>query len=244
MTVIVYPNAEALAKMTVARLCLALADAGSLREQVHVAVAGGSVGTNILGALADSDLAEEVDWHTVHIWWVDERFVPTGDDDRNDTVILEQLGRLPIPVENIHAMPATDTVADLAAGVTEYAAELKRFAGEEQASPVFDVVLLGMGPDGHIASIFPGHEGLTAGSDGATVFSVDDSPKPPAERLSLTMEAITNAREIWVAAWGQEKAPAIARAVGRGSVDETPAAGVAGHPNALWLTDIGGASEL
>lgn len=112
--------------------------------------------------------------------------------------------------------------------------------------PVFDVVLLGMGPDGHVASLFPGHPGLLVDSTGLgeVTLAVTDSPKPPASRVSLSLPAVNNARRVWIAAWGEEKAPAIAAAVAGVDVNEIPAAGVGGIEETLWLTDIDGASRL
>src|SRR5699024_11929027 len=102
MTVLIYPDPSSLATMTVARLCLTLADAGALRSHVHLAVAGGSVGTTILTAVPDSPLCEHVDWRGVHLWWVDERFVPLGHEERNDAALQDVFTRLPLPEANIH----------------------------------------------------------------------------------------------------------------------------------------------
>ena len=247
MTVLVYPDPETLAKVTAARLCLALADATALREEVHLAIAGGSVGTSVLGAIPDSELAGSVNWASVHVWWVDERFVPMGHADRNDAAVLPGFAALGIPDGNIHSMPSPAQTDDVAAGAAQYAATLADYAPEGEAMPLFDVVLLGMGPDGHIASLFPGHSGLdvdSAGEPETVAFGVTDSPKPPAERISLSLAAVNHTRNMWLAAWGAEKAPAIAAGVAGTAISEIPAAGARGQMETLWLTDLAGSANL
>ncbi|QGH69237.1 6-phosphogluconolactonase [Pseudactinotalea sp. HY158] len=239
--VIVHPDARALARATAARLLLALIDAQAVREHVHIAVSGGSVGTEVLGAVAESDLLDLVDLGSVHVWWVDERFVPAADADRNAVQARDALfDRIDLPAENLHPMPASDEGLTLAEAGDRYAAELARFAADGEPQPVFDVVLLGMGPDGHIASLFPGHAGLTA--TGVTVVEAD-SPKPPPERVSLTFESINTARQVWLAAWGAGKADAIASALRDEPVSTTPAAGARGREVTLWILDPAAASR-
>src|SRR5690625_4822762 len=232
--------------MTIARLCLALADASAERNAVHLAIAGGSVGTTILTGVAASPLAAHVDWSAVHVWWVDERFVPAGDPERNDSALEGGFTDLPLPAHNIHRIPARGDAPTVADAASRYAAALRSFASDGEAMPVFDVVLLGMGPDGHVASLFPGHPGLLVDSTGLgeVTLAVTDSPNPPSSRVSLSLPAINNARRVWIAAWGQEKAPAIAAAIAGVDVDDIPAAGVHGIEETLWLTDIDGASRL
>lgn len=239
--VIVHPDPRSLARATAARLVLALVDAQAVREQVHIAVSGGSVGTDVLGAVAESELLDLVDLSTVHVWWVDERFVPTGDADRNDRQAADALfSRIPLPAENLHPMPASDEVGSLAEAGERYAAELARFAAEGEAQPVFDVVLLGMGPDGHIASLFPGHDSLEAA--GVTIVEAD-SPKPPPERVSLTLGSINTARQVWLAAWGEGKADAVASSLRGDPLAQTPAGGAQGRDVTLWLLDPAAASR-
>jgi len=105
--------------------------------------------------------------------------------------------------------------------------------------PEFDVLLLGMGPDGHVASLFPGHDGLAA--RGATV-GVHGSPKPPPDRVSLTFDALRRAREVWVVAAGAEKAAQAAAALAGGAVTDVPAAGARGTERTLWLLDAAAAA--
>lgn len=240
--VVVHPDAAALATATAARLLLRLLDAQSIRRPVHVALTGGGMGGRVLAEVAGSPLRDAVDWSGVHVWWGDERFLPAGDPERNETQARAALlDRLALPEANVHAVPARGaevTSPDAAAAV--YAAELARFAGEADDAgpevPVFDVVLLGVGPDGHVASLFPGHATLDVAD--RTAVGVTDSPKPPPARVSLTLPAIEAAEEVWLVVAGADKAPAVARALAGADAHETPAAAVRGRSRTLWLLDV------
>jgi len=254
--VVVHPDAAVLAEAAAARLLTRLLDAQSVRTPVHAVLTGGTVGIRTLEAVAASPLRAAVDWSGVHLWWGDERFLPDGDPDRNETqaraaLVDALVSGSGLPAEHVHAMPARGAVVD---GVTvetpeqsaaAYAAELAAHAGAPgegtpgPAVPEFDVLLLGMGPDGHVASLFPGHDGL--GARGATI-GVHGSPKPPPERVSLTFDALRRAREVWVVAAGAEKAAQAAAALAGGPVAEVPAAGARGTQRTLWLLDAAAAA--
>jgi 6-phosphogluconolactonase len=254
--VVVHPDKEVLAQAAAARLLTRLLDVQSVRSPVHVVLTGGSVGIATLAAVAASPLVPAVDWSGVHLWWGDERFLPDGDPDRNETQAREALldGLVAghgLPAANVHPMPGPTSVATPEEGAAVYAELLREHAGtrsggptEEQADvrseetvpvPAFDVLLLGMGPDGHVASLFPGHDGLAAQG---TTTGVHGSPKPPPERVSLTFDAIRSAREVWVVAAGAEKAGQVAAALADGPVEEVPAAGAVGQARTLWLLDV------
>jgi 6-phosphogluconolactonase len=115
-------------------------------------------------------------------------------------------------------------------------------SGARPAVPEFDVLLLGMGPDGHVASLFPGH--ATLHDEARTVVGEPDSPKPPPSRVSVTYPAIRAAREVWLVAAGEEKAEAVAKALSGAAVDESPAAGAYGTERTLWLVDLAAASKI
>ncbi|MBO0610427.1 6-phosphogluconolactonase [Myceligenerans salitolerans] len=270
--VVVHPDPGVLAEAAAARLLTRILDVQSVRSPVHVVLTGGTVGIRTLARAAASPLVAAVDWSGVHLWWGDERFLPDGDPDRNETQAREALVDALIaghglPAENVHAMPGPSSVGSPEEGAEAYAAELARFAvdrgvpapaasepgrdaGAQEpagpAVPAFDVLLLGMGPDGHVASLFPGHEGL--GATGVTV-GVHGSPKPPPERVSLTFDAIRAAREVWVVAAGAEKADRAAAALGTttdgvpAAVTDVPAAGAVGRGRTLWLLDAAAASR-
>ncbi|QAY70911.1 6-phosphogluconolactonase [Xylanimonas protaetiae] len=237
--VVVHPDADVLAQAAAARLLTRLLDVQSVRRPVHVVLTGGTVGIRTLAAAAASPLVGAVDWSGVHLWWGDERYLPAGDPDRNETqaraALLDALtASWGLPEGNVHPMAGPDAADSPEASAQAYAAELAAHAEAGAAAPAFDVLLLGMGPDGHVASLFPGHEALAAGG---TTVGVHHSPKPPAERVSLTFEAVNAAREVWVVAAGAEKAEQAAAALAGHTVTEVPASGVHGTDRTLWLLD-------
>ncbi len=237
--VVVVPDAELLARSTASRLLLAVLDAQSLRSPVHVVLTGGTVGIRTLAAVADDPVRRAVDWSGVHLWWGDERFVPTGDPDRNETQARQALVAAladVLPAAQVHPMAGPDGADDPESSAAAYAAELAAAAAPGALVPAFDVLMLGMGPDGHVASLFPGHPGMTA--PGVTV-GVHGSPKPPPQRVSLTFGAINAARQVWVVAAGREKSDAVARALA--GDEATPAARVHGTQRTLWLLDAAAA---
>jgi 6-phosphogluconolactonase len=242
--VVVHPTSEVLAQATAARLLTRILDIQSVRSPVHVVATGGTVGIRTLAAVATNPVRDAVDWTQVHVWWGDERYLPRGHADRNETqareALLDALDLL--PAENVHAMPAAADDLDPGKAAALYATELAAHAADGAAVPEFDVTLLGMGPDAHVASLFPGHEALRC--TGASTVGVHGSPKPPAERVSLTFEAIQASQEVWVVAAGAEKAGAVAAALGGAPLDEAPAAGATGTSRTLWLLDAAASSAL
>lgn len=238
--VLVYADADAVAETTGARLLLAAADAVALRGRADIVLTGGTVGIELLRRAAASPLAGTVDWTSVHVWWGDERFVPAGDADRNEgQAQAALLAALPLPEENIHRMGASD-----AFGTAEEAAEAYADIVAEHGSPEWDVALFGMGPDGHVASLFPGHEVFAAAQAGTLpdATAVHDSPKPPPTRVTLSLAAINRAREVWIVAAGAEKAAVAAQAL-HGDA-ELPASHVRGSQRTLWLLDAAAATRI
>ena len=243
--VVVHPDAETLALGTAARLLLRLMDAQSVHRPVHVGLTGGGMGARVLAAVAASPLRHGVDWTGVHVWWGDERFLPAGDPERNETQARAALlDALPLPPENVHAAPPAGAVASPHDAAVAYATELARFAaaGDDAgpAVPAFDVLMLGVGPDGHVASLFPGQ--ATLGVVDRTTVGVTDSPKPPPERVSLTLSAIEAAQEVWLVVAGADKADAVRRALAGEDPTAIPASAVRGRSRTLWLVDVDAAS--
>jgi 6-phosphogluconolactonase len=141
-------------------------------------------------------------------------------------------------------MPARgDTCRRPEESAEAYAAELARAARPEDHGPVptFDLVVLGMGPDGHVASLFPGHPAVY--EEGAVV-GVRGAPKPPPERVTLTLSSINVARQVWLVVTGEDKAKAVRMALSGAGPVQIPAAGVAGRSQTLWLLDRAAASAL
>lgn len=239
------PDEDVLAEATAARLITRLVDAQSARGVASVVLTGGGVGTATLRAVASSPAQAAVDWSKVDVYWGDERFVPADDDERNEKQARAALlDRLPFDPARIHAMDASDGPhgGDLHAAAARYADLLASMAPDGQPVPRFDVLMLGMGPEGHTASMFPHSEAVQ--EDERTVVGVVECPKPPPTRISLTRRAINSADEVWLVAAGEAKAEAIAKAVrGAGPID-VPASCAVGRHRSLWLVDRAAASRL
>jgi 6-phosphogluconolactonase len=170
-----------------------------------IALPGGSVGGACFPALARVPL----DWSVTHVFWVDERAVPPSSPDSNFELARSLwLHSSPARPSSIHRMPADSPNLDEAAAL--YAAELRHVSGE---SPHLDLVLLGVGPDGHVASLFPGHPAVS--EEHQFVVPIVDSPKPPPRRLTMTLPLLTSARHVIVMALGKSKAAVIHQALTR-----------------------------
>lgn len=198
----------------------------------HVVLTGGGVGTRVLAEIAER--GSEIDWDRVHVWWGDERFLAAGDPERNETGARQALLDLvPIPEDHVHAMPA-DTGQGVAEAAAAYADELAAHSDDGYV-PRFDVLLLGMGPEGHVASLFPGMPEIHAAR---SAVPIEGSPKPPPTRISLTLAAIRTACEVWVVAAGAGKADAAIAALNDAtSPDEVPAAGARGRDGTVFWLD-------
>ncbi|MEV4265233.1 6-phosphogluconolactonase [Kribbella sp. NPDC049584] len=231
---LIHTDAEDLAFSVAERLITALADAQSTGGVAHIVLTGGRVAAEVYRAVAGSPAKVEVDWHRVEFWWGDERFLPDGDPERNETQARDALlSAIDVDPARVHPMPA-DNGQGAEAAAAAYADEL-----EAAGPPTFDVLMLGVGPDGHVASLFPGYPQLEV-VDVAAV-AVHDSPKPPPTRVSLTMPLLNRTREVWFVVSGEDKADAVATALAEGDV---PAARPKGENRTLWLLDQAAASKL
>jgi 6-phosphogluconolactonase len=231
--VIVHSDADVLAEAVAARLLNRLADAQAHRGEASIVLTGGRIAAKVYQNILGSPIRTVVDWSKVDFWWGDERFLPSGDPERNETQAREAfLDHLPVDPARVHPMAASDAVATPEAAAELYAAEL----GPQV--PAFDLLLLGIGEDGHVASLFPGNPALEA--EGAVV-GVRNSPKPPPERVSLTMSAINGATAAWIIASGEGKAEAVDEALSKG---ELPAGRVKAVGHTRWLIDKDAASHL
>lgn len=175
----------------VAAIMPVAAEAITNRNAFHIVLAGGSSPRVFYQRLCGL----KTDWSKWHLYFGDERVLPNGDPGRNDIMVIQAwAGHVPIPPEQIHRIPA-----ELGAeqGALVYRALLSTIAS-------FDLVLLGVGEDGHTASLFPGHEwGVT--TDSPDVIAVRNAPKPPVDRISLSASRLSRAENIWVIATGESK---------------------------------------
>ncbi|WFB10133.1 6-phosphogluconolactonase [Streptomyces sp. LX-29] len=245
--VVVHRDKELMAQAAAARLITKIVDAQAARGSASVVLTGGRNGNGLLAALAAAPARDAVDWSRLDLWWGDERLLPEGDPERNVTqarkALLDSVGLDPA---RVHPMPASDGPLgnDAEAAAEAYAAELAAAAGPEDHSgvPAFDVLLLGVGPDTHVASLFPELPGVRETE--RTVVGVRGAPKPPPNRVSLTLPAIRAAREVWLLAAGEDKANAVAIALSGAGELQAPAAGARGTHRTLWLLDAAAAAGL
>lgn len=241
--VVISPDPSTLADAVAARFLNRVAKRVDEGKLAHVSLTGGSMGSAVLAAAARSPRVERIDWSGVHFWWSDERFVPRDHNDRNEKQARAALlDALDIPAENIHAAAASDEGIDLDAAADAYAAELARFAGREDPWPAFDVCFLGVGPDAHIASLFPDRAEIQI-VDRAVV-AVRDSPKPPPERVSMTRPVINGSKRVWMVLSGADKASALGLALAGASYVSVPAAGAKGTKRTVFFVDEDAAAKV
>ncbi|MGW2299616.1 6-phosphogluconolactonase [Streptomyces sp. NPDC001809] len=244
---VVHRDKELMAEAAAARLITRIVDAQASRGSASVVLTGGRNGNGLLAALGSAPARDAIDWSRLDLWWGDERFLPDGDPERNVTQAREALlDRVPLDPARVHAMPASDGAygSDVDAAAAAYAEELAAAAapGDHGGVPTFDVLMLGVGPDTHVASLFP--ELPAVRETGRTVVGVHGAPKPPPLRITLTLPAIRAAREVWLLAAGADKAKAAAIALSGAGEVQAPAAGAYGSSRTLWLLDRAAAAEL
>ncbi|MCS6710602.1 6-phosphogluconolactonase [Brachybacterium sp. EF45031] len=246
-TTVVLDSADALVERAASDTAATVAGAIATRDTAHLVVTGGGLGTRLVQALPEALRRAEVDTSRLHVWWGDERFVHDGSEERNDTPVLDALLRdAAIPGGNVHRMPSSDSGMSLDEAAAWYGSVLDRSGGDApfhtRGEAFFDVLLLGVGPDAHVASLFPEHPDQKDIS--ATAVPVRRSPKPPAERISLSWPALNSARRVLLLVSGEEKAGAVARSLGDPEPWTTPASAVRGLDSTTWYLDRGAASQL
>jgi 6-phosphogluconolactonase len=198
------PDAETVAQRAAAHIARQLQGARDVRGVAHLALSGGTTPGRTYELLG----ANPEQLEGVHVWFADERCVAPEDPESNYRLAAETLlAGGAIPPERVHRMRGEDGPLE---GARAYGQELARVLG---APPVLDVVVLGIGPDGHIASLFPGADTLEAGED-ALCLGVHDSPKPPPERITLSLALLRAAAECVLLASGAGKADAVAAMLG------------------------------
>lgn len=236
--VVVHPGKQELSDAIAARLVTAVADAQARRGVAHLSLTGGSLGSDIWRSVVALPARHAVDWSRVELWWGDERYLPAGDPDRNDVQNDDAgLASLPLDPARVHRVPGPDASDSAEASATAYG-ESMRASG----AGAFDVMILGVGPDGHVASLFPGHPAQL--TTDAIAVAVHDSPKPPPDRVSLTFEALRRSREVWFVVAGADKAEAVVHGTNGAGPDVSSAAQVTGEERTLWLVDTDAAGRL
>jgi 6-phosphogluconolactonase len=234
----VHPDADALATAVAGELLTRIADVQAGGGVPQVMLTGGTIAEKVHREVARLSPASEVDWAQVEVWWGDERFVAPDSEDRNALqarrAFLDQVG---VDPARVHEMPSTADHPDPAAAAAAHADVVREHLAAE-----IDVVMLGIGPDGHVASLFPGFPQLEVTD--VPVAGVTGSPKPPPERISMTYPVLNRARSLWFLASGDGKAEAVARTLGGADHHEVPAAGAHGREETIWFLDRPAASRL
>ncbi len=235
--VVIHATPALLRASAAARLVTRLVDLQAAGRVPSVVLTGGGTGIGVLASLYQSPARDAVDWRRVELFWGDERFVPAADPQRNEKqardALLDHVG---VDPARVHAMAASDGEFgdDVDAAAAAYTRALTDRGG-------FDVLMLGLGPEGHVASVFPDSPAVY---DTRAVVAVRNCPKPPPTRISLTLPTIRTAAEVWVLTDGESKAGAVAMALGGAGEVALPAAGAVGTARTLWLLDRAAASQL
>ena len=216
----VFADDASLVAEALARVMAASREAIAQHGAFDIVLAGGNTPRKLYRQLRQAD----TDWKHWHVWFGDERCAPSNDPERNSLMAQDEwLGQVPVPAANVHAIPAEEGARDAA---TLYARELR-------SVDAFDLVLLGLGEDGHTASLFPGHV-WGAHADSPDAMAVFDAPKPPPERVSLSAQRLSRARQVLFLVEGAGKRDAIT-AWKRG--DAIPAASIAPEAGVDVLLD-------
>lgn len=234
MQVFRHARTDDLARGAGERLLGRLTELQATRDgHVKLCLSGGRIANRVYEVFSERAQGSGLDPAGMEWWWSDERFVATEDRDRQAGHTLAILaGSLALEPAQTHPMPSADGTADNAAAAASYAKEL--------GDTAFDLCILGLGEDGHVASIFPDHPSFA--EQHHAVIGVNDSPIPPASRISLTVPTLNRSREVWYLVAGAEKADAVARAF---AGDPTlPGGVVRGRDRTLWLLDRAAASGI
>ncbi|MCA1007745.1 6-phosphogluconolactonase [Rhodococcus hoagii] len=237
-----FADTDALVRAAAERFVDAVVAAQQSRGSAAVVLTGGGTGIALLEHVRANPGA--IDWSALDVFFGDERFLPTGDPERNEVQAhAALLDHVPVDPARVHVMAASDGAygSDPVTAAAAYAEVLETF-GADRTGPLFDVHLLGMGGEGHVNSLFPHTDAVREAEQ--LVVAVTDSPKPPPVRVTLTLPALQSAREVWLIVSGEAKADAVAAAVDGAHPDEIPAAGARGIEKTVWLLEETAASGL
>ena len=241
--VLVHRDKQALATAVAARFITKMVDILDEQAEAHVVLTGGSVGINVLSAINESEARDTIDWARVNFWWGDERWLARHDPERNELQArVALLDHIDVAEANVHPMGAAGEGVELDDSTARYAEELSAHAPVGSFLPSFDITFLGVGPDGHIASLFPHRSAIRERE--VSVLSVRRSPKPPAERITLSRPVLNSSERVWLVLAGSDKASALGLALAGASRDEVPVAGIKGRRRTVFFIDKAAAAEV
>jgi 6-phosphogluconolactonase len=232
----IYPDRQILVEAAYTAIVERIRSAIAQRQSCSIALSGGSTPQSLYAALATADLP----WDSIHIFWGDERYVPATDPDSNYGMTKRVwLDLVPIPAMNIHPMPTDLAPPQLAAEAAELQI-VTHFGLEAGSIPVFDIILLGMGDDGHTASLFPHTSALSVVDRLVTVGQKDEQP-----RLSFTFPLINQARSVIFLVAGASKQTALAAVFAtNGDATAYPSRSIQPQGELLWLLDAAAGDGL
>jgi 6-phosphogluconolactonase len=231
----VFPDTHQLVDSVVTGIIKAISSELDAHDRAEVVLTGGGVGTAVALRLIAAIPQTALDWTRVDLWWGDERFVAFSSVDRNDLPVVSALAHLSQPGPIPHQVAEPSPELSLPDAALAYAVDVEKMFAKKSDSPGFTVVLLGLGPDGHVASIFPGHPAVDSA---LTCLPVDDSPKPPAHRVSMSLETLSKARHVWILASGAAKHDALDKLMTEHiETTDIPARGVHGQESTIVWAD-------
>ncbi|MFC6012374.1 6-phosphogluconolactonase [Nocardia lasii] len=238
-TIEIHDDPELLADAAAERFVGVVVAAQAERGSASVSLTGGSDGIRLLEKVRQAP--GDIDWSTLYVYWGDERFVPADDKDRNELQAREALLNF-VPLDPAHVFPMAPSDGPYGSPEEAAAAYAQILHTELDERGDIDLTVLGMGPEGHIDSIFPHSPAVRETKD--YVVAVHDCPKPPPTRVSLTLPAVHRSRHVMLVVSGTGKAAAVAAAVNGASPDDVPSAGAIGTESTTWVIDEAAASDL
>jgi 6-phosphogluconolactonase len=248
--VLVASGPDALAVTAADLVIAAVAGAIGVRGEAHVALTGGSSASGLYRALRDPSRMEAVDWSRVHLWFGDDRVVPLDHPDSNAGLALRELltpADTSVAHASFHPMLAgiDASAADAAAAAAaRYAVELAAVPADDEGAPMFDLLLLGMGPDGHLLSVFPDGPALAAEAPSVLPIPAPTHIGPALPRITLHPAVVAAARSVLLIVGGAAKASVLANVLeGDPAIERYPAR-LARIDTATWLLDPDSAREL
>ncbi|MEV6363921.1 6-phosphogluconolactonase [Nocardia asteroides] len=238
-TIEVHDDPDLLADAAAERFVAVIVAAQAERGHASVSLTGGSDGIRLLERVRQNPGA--IDWPNLYVYWGDERFVPDGDPDRNELQARQALLDF-VPLNPAHVFPIAASDGTYGSPEAAAAAYAQLVHTELDERGEFDLTVLGMGPEGHVNSLFPHSPAIRETTD--YVVAVHDCPKPPPTRVSLTLPAVHRSRHVMLVVSGIGKAAAVAAAVNGASPDDVPSAGAVGIESTTWVVDEAAASDL
>lgn len=233
--VVIAPSRAELAALVADKFVVRIGKLLRRKGHASVVLTGGSVGIEVLAAIADHAASAQLDWSQVDLWWGDERFVPEGSAERNDGQADEVfISKLAFDPARVNRVTYSDS-SSLDEAAADYGRKLRAAAPEGEQWPIFDIAFAGMGPDGHVLSVFPGSD--QARSTEVGVSPVRNSPKPPPERVTMLLALLNRADRVWMVVAGADKAAALGLMLAEAATFEVPAAGLKGRHSTKVFID-------